>query len=241
MKRLAFLALTLVAACAGGTERPYRLPYGAGTEVTITADHTDHQRPREKMFDMRARQSGAVITAAAPGWVREIEDSKDSTSPTNNYVWIEHPLDYCQPVGGLTTQPNPPANCRTCPKGLGKCNEWTLYAHFQQGSVGQRVSPNQWVEEGQPIGLEGDVGCQQFSPPCTRHLHFTVFTIDRDATSAQNLPDVNGAYEFYAQTQEMFGDGRPERVPLFCTSAGLRLVRTGETHMPGACPPLVTQ
>lgn len=233
-------ALLLVAACSNPTERPYRLPYAAGTEVTITNDHIDHSTPDADMFDMRATDAGRLVVAAAPGWVREIEDSKDSSSSTNNYVWIEHPLDYCQPPGGITTMPAPPTECRTCPRGVGKCNEWSLYAHMEQGSVTSRVSLNQWVEEGQPIGVEGDVG---FTPcgngqrgDCGRHLHFAVFTIDRDALSATGLPTDDGDYEDYATFQEMFGDGRPERVPLFCTSAGLRLVRSGQTHVPGPCP-----
>jgi hypothetical protein len=222
-------------ACSNNTERPYRLPYANGVSVTIIADHEDHANPPEQMFDMRASQRDQVIVAAAPGWIREIEDSKGSTSNTNNYVWIEHPLDYCQPPeseppssGGFATE------CRSCPEGLRRCNEWTLYAHMRQNSVtatppsGAGLSEGDWVAEGQAIAVEGDVGCQQFTPPSTRHLHFTVFVFEQDSLLAQ--PSDNGDYEDYADLH-----GRPERVPLFCTSTGLRLVDTWQSYTPGPC------
>jgi len=230
------LVAVLIGACSPATERPYHLPYADGVEVQITADHTDHQNPPEQMFDLRATQPDQVLVAAAPGWVRFIKDGGNSQASTNNYVWIEHPLDYCQPSGS-----GPPGglagNCRNCPDGPGRCNEWTLYAHMRQGSV-QNAPPNgagldvdDWVSEGQAIGVEGDVGCQQFSPPCTRHVHFTVFVFEVDSGLA--VPSTNGDYEDYANT-----NGRPERVPLFCTDAGLRLPRTGDEHVAAPCPPL---
>lgn len=229
-------ALLVTAGCADNSEQPYRLPYANGVNVTITADHEDHANPPEKMFDMRAGEADQIIVAAARGWVREIEDTKDSASSTNNYVWIEHPLDYCQAAGS-----SPPGNgglateCRTCPDGLGRCNEWTLYAHMREDSVsaapplGAGLSVGDWVVEGQAIAVEGDVGCQQFSPPCTRHLHFAVFVFEEDSLLAQ--PSNNGDYEDYAALH-----GRPERVPLFCTTAGPRLVDTGLSYTPSACP-----
>jgi murein DD-endopeptidase MepM/ murein hydrolase activator NlpD len=227
--------VALVAACSPATQRPYRLPYADGVEVGITADHTDHQKPPEKMFDLRATEPDQVVVAAAPGRVRFFEDGGDSSSPTNNYLWIEHPLDYCQPAGGGAPG-GLAGNCRSCPQGLGRCNEWTLYAHLRQDSV-QDAPPNgaglaidEWVVEGQPIGVEGDVGCQQFNPPCTRHLHFTVFVFEID--SVLSTPSENGDYEDYAETNQL----RPERVPLFCTAAGLRLVQTGQEHVAGPCP-----
>lgn len=235
MRHLVFAALVLSAAC---TDRPYRLPYADGTRVTITADHTDHQNPPEKMFDLRATQSGQVLAAAAPGWVREIKDSGDSTATTNNYVWIEHPLDYCQPVDGFTSGPSPSSECRICSNGPGKCNEWTLYAHMAQNSVRgfAGLSEDDWVDAGQPIGIEGDVGftpcgSNAGQPLCGRHVHFTVFEIDRDTLAAQSVPSVNGDYEDYAAVF-----GRTERVPLFCTDAGYRYPRTGATHVAAPCP-----
>jgi hypothetical protein len=106
MRNLILAALVLAAAC---TERPYRLPYADGVEATITADHTDHKNPEEKMFDIRATQPSQVLAAAKAGWVREISDTGDSTSTINNYVWIEHPLDYCQPPDGFVPARRSPA------------------------------------------------------------------------------------------------------------------------------------
>ena len=230
-------AAALIVGCsAPPTERPYRFPYANGVEAEVTADHTDHQTPEEAMFDLRATQPDQVVVAAAPGWIRFIDDEGSSSSPTNNYVWIEHPLDYCQPAGRGTPD-ELVGNCRDCPEGLGRCNEWTLYAHMQEGSVrdappgGAGLDVDDWVNEGQAIGIEGDVGCQQFNPPCSRHLHFTVFVFEVDSLLA--TPSPNGDYEDYADMYE-----RPERVPLFCTDAGLRLVRTGEDHVAAPCPPV---
>ena len=233
MRILAFAVLLslFLSACSDSTKRPYRIPYVDGVEVTITADHIDHQNPPEKMFDIRATQPGQILAAAAPGWVREIKESGDSSASTNNFVWIEHPLDYCQPIGSITSSPTPPGECKTCPQGVGKCNEWTLYAHMEQNSVSgfANLSLNEWVEEGQAIGIESDVG---FTPG-GRHVHFAIFNIDRDSLAAQDVPSVNGDYEDYALVF-----GRPELVPLFCTAAGLRYPKTNDTHIAGPCPDL---
>ena len=234
-----FLLIALVVVGCGTTGQPYRLPYADGVEVTITVDHNDHTTPVAEMFDMKATQPNQPLAAAAPGWVREIKDTGGSSEPTNNYVWIEHPLDYCQPVSGLAGAPAPPSGCRTCPEGLGKCNEWTLYAHMAQNSVSgfAGLSEGDWVDAGQPIGIEGDVGftpCPDSTanqPLCGRHVHFTVFQIDRDTLAASQVPTVNGDYEPYANVF-----GRTELVPMFCTAAGLRAPQTGDVHVAGACP-----
>lgn len=248
--RFVLFAALLLSAC-GTAGQLYRLPYSNGTEVTITVDHTDHTTPTAEMIDMAATLPTQVLVAAADGWIREIKDtastniSSDPTA-TNNYVWIEHPLDYCQPPGnsrpgGIATQPG---DCRSCNEGLGKCNEWTLYAHMAQGSVrgsppnGAGLSEDQWVEAGTPIGIEGNVGFAPCSastagqPLCGRHVHFAVFQIDRDTVSGGTLsPSDDGDYEAYV---ELFG--RVELIPTFCTAAGLRDPVTGETHIASACP-----
>lgn len=216
--------------CDNPSGQPYRLPYVDGTEVTILVDHEDHTTPVADMFDMRATFPNQFLAAAAEGWVREIKDTGDSSASTNNYVWIEHPLDYCQPTTPEYERPSPPNSCKSCADGLGKCNEWTLYAHMSLGSVTfiAGLSENDWVDAGQMIGIEGDVG---FTPG-GRHVHFTLFKIDRDTISGGTLsPTVNGDYEPYA---DLFG--RPELVPLFCTSTGLAYPRTGDTHVAGPCP-----
>lgn len=236
----------LILTGCGTAGQLYRLPYADGVAVTITADHEDHQTPPEKMFDMRASQPNQVLAAAAEGWVRFIKDTGDSSEPTNNYVWIEHPLDYCQPlepVLGGAPQRGQGEDCRTCPDGVGKCNEWTVYAHMAEDSVraapplGAGLSENDWVNAGQAIGIEGDVGFTPCPPStagqplCGRHVHFAVFQIDRDTQAAQLTPTDEGDYEPYA---DIFG--RTELVPTFCTADGLRAPDTGDTHVAGPCP-----
>lgn len=218
---LSFFVVTVgLTAC---TKAPYRLPYVNGTEVEITQDHNTHTTPVAEMFDMRGTSPGATLAAAKSGWVRYVKESGNSNSSTNNYVWIEHPLDYCQPSGSA-----PPGNggiaqpCKTCSKGLGRCNEWSLYAHMEQNSVGPEVGD--WVTAGQPIGTESDVGFAD-----GRHVHFAVWVFEEESVLA--APTTNGDYEAYA---DMYG--RPEVVPLFCTSQGLRLPRKGNVHVAANCP-----
>ena len=223
-----------VSAC---TNAPYRLPYVNGTEVEITQDHKTHSTPTAQMFDLRATSANQVLAAAKAGWVRYIKDNGNSASATNNYVWVEHPLNYCQPAGSA-----PPgtggiaAPCKTCAKGLGRCNEWTLYAHMAQDSVTNDagLSVGDWVTAGQPIGIEGDVGFTpcgsgNTAPLCGRHVHFSVWKFEENSVLAQ--PSVNGDYEDYAALY-----GRPERVPLFCTTGGLRYPRQGDVHVAASCP-----
>ncbi|MEO3417328.1 M23 family metallopeptidase [Roseovarius sp. CAU 1744] len=227
-----FLSLCIItiglSAC---TETSYRLPYANGTEVEITADHKTHTTPEAEMFDLRGTMPEQTLVAAKSGWVRHVKESGDSSASTNNFVWIEHPLDYCQPAGsappgsGGIAQP-----CRTCPEGLGRCNEWTLYAHMKQNSVGPEEGD--WVAEGQPIGIESDVG---FTPG-GRHVHFAIWTFEKETSTA--VPDANGTYEDYiAHATQFLGlEGRPELVPLFCTSQGLRYPRQGDVHVAANCP-----
>lgn len=251
MRLILLLMLPVLVTACGTAGQLYRLPYTDGTEVTIVVDHTDHSTPTAEMIDMRATQPNQVLVAAAEGWIREIKDSATtnvSSDPqaTNNYVWIEHPLDYCQPPqnvrpGGITTGQS---DCRSCPEGLGRCNEWTLYAHMAPGSVtgnpptGAGLVIDQWVEAGTPIGIESNIGFAPCSaqtagqPLCGRHVHFTVFQIDRDTISGGTQPPTeNGDYEPYVTVF-----GRPELVPTFCTQVGLREPVTGETHVAAACP-----
>ncbi len=221
-----------ISAC---TQATYRLPYTNGTEVEITADHKTHSTPDAEMFDMRATSPNQVLAAAKAGWVRYIKDGGNSASSTNNFVWIEHPLSYCQPQGSV-----PPGSgglatpCVTCSKGLGRCNEWTLYAHMAQNSVTHDagLSIGDWVTAGQPIGIESDVG---FTPG-GRHVHFAIWTFEKDTSTAQ--PDDNGTYENYVDHAMQFLEleERPELVPLFCTSQGLRYPRQGDVHVAANCP-----
>lgn len=235
------LVLTFIAAC---TQKPYRLPYVNGTEVVILNDHNTHTTPVARMFDIRATAANTELAAAKAGWVRYIKDTGNSASTTNNYVWIEHPLNYCQPSGSM-----PPGSggltqsCQTCDLGLGRCNEWTLYAHMAQNSVvgGAGLSVGDWVTAGQPIGVEGDVGFTPCAPGvttplCGRHVHFTIWTFEKESSTA--IPSVNGDYKNYVDfATEFLGlEERPELVPLFCTTTGLRRPRQGDVYVAAGCP-----
>jgi predicted small lipoprotein YifL len=261
MRHLAIALMLIAAGALAGcgstgpfTEGLYRLPYADGVEVRITADDLDHGSPAKNMFDMAGVDTEQVLVAAAPGWIRFIEDGNDvGGNANNNYVWIEHPLDYCRPPAPGSVGSTGPTTCKTCPRGLGKCSEWTLTVHMRKDSVtaapplGAGLELNEWVEAGQPIGIEGAVGfvskapgqrCTdadfQANPLCGRHAHFNVFVFDADAEGADDAPTDNGDYESYADNLS----SRPERVPAFCTAAGLRFVRTGEVYVAAPCPDL---
>ena len=257
MQILTTIAMIIAVGALGGcgstgpfTAGLYRLPYANGVNVKVTADDLDHGSPAKNKFDLAATEPGKVLVAAAPGWVRFIEDGNDAGgNANNNYVWIEHPLDFCQPPASGSLGSTTPVNCKSCPRGLGKCNEWTLTVHMRKNSVtaapplGAGLGANAWVSAGRAIGVEGSVGtvfgpngrCTDADfmndPFCGRHAHFNVFVFDADAPGANNVPTVNGDYEAYASSLSQ----RPERVPSFCTQAGLRFVRTGEVHIAAPC------
>ena len=87
------LPVLLLAACAAGD---YRMPYADGTQVLVHHDHQTHSTPDARMYDISGVNSTNLVVAAAPGWVRWIEDGNtDVGSGNNNYVWIEHPHPYC--------------------------------------------------------------------------------------------------------------------------------------------------
>ncbi len=230
---LLFVCLVLT----GCTQTPYRLPYVNGTEVEVMQDHTTHSTPTAEMFDIRATSANQTLAAAKAGWVRFIKDSGNSSASTNNYVWIEHPLNYCQPPGSAAPGTEIAIPCKRCNKGLGRCNEWTLYAHMVEDSVtaaaGAGLSVGDWVTTGQPIGVEGDVGFTpcgaSVTPLCGRHVHFAVWRFEVDSLLAR--PSQDGDYEDYV---DMYG--RPELVPRFCTSTGLRYPRQGDVYVVADCP-----
>ena len=163
----------------------YRIPYGDGTAMSVGRDHHTHT-PIDR-FDLNAGQ-GTPIAAAASGWIRAIVDrhgmfpnpgdSVDingaqqadslehscgnndpantvvgSCATYNNYVWIEHPN-----------------------------GEYTKYTHFGTGTVqlpppaGFGWAVDQWIEAGQVIGLEGDIGQATSGDGVSPafHLHFEV-------------------------------------------------------------------
>lgn len=155
----------------------YRIPYADGSTVNVSNDHHSHS-PVDRV-DLVAG-TGTPVVAAASGWIRGIVDwhgnspnpgdgmSADSTvaqndalehacvdslttvqpscAAHNNYVWIQHPN-----------------------------GEWTKYTHMGTGTVslpppaGFGWSVGDWIEAGDTIGLEDDIGRAGGT-----HLHFEV-------------------------------------------------------------------
>lgn len=159
----------------------YRIPYEDDVDVFVSRDHHTHT-PVDRI-DMRV-EKGKEIVAAAGGWIRAIvehngndpnpgdgrdkngnpyddddlehgcqDDEDEDENPIensvipgfcsdyNNYVWIEHPN-----------------------------GEWTKYSHLGTGTVsGRDWEVGQWINAGEVIGLENDIGRAGNS-----HLHFEV-------------------------------------------------------------------
>lgn len=164
----------------------YRLPYADGTEVTVTNWHHDHN----VAYDMSAGL-GSEVVAAASGWIRAIVDhhghepgagdgldvqvppqlqddalehacgNNDPANTVwggncgwyNNYVWIEHPN-----------------------------GEYTKYSHLGTDTVSANWSEGDWIEAGEVIGLENDIGAASTAggEPGDRapHLHWEVAVPD---------------------------------------------------------------
>jgi hypothetical protein len=158
----------------------YRIPYPDGLLVRVTNDHHDHSPVNR--IDMRVGEDTPIV-AAAGGWIRAIVDhngnrpnpgdgldrngdpqddslehacvdlvAPDSSniensvvtgfcSHYNNYVWLEHPN-----------------------------GEWSKYSHFGTGTVrALGWDTAMWVDAGQVLGLENDVGRATGS-----HLHYEI-------------------------------------------------------------------
>lgn len=171
------------------SEGIYRLPYADDRVVVVTRDHHDHTPPNR--IDMAGVEEGYELVAAASGTIRAIVDrhgnspgagdglsadgsqSQDdalehsctddetvigSCSDYNNYVWIEHPN-----------------------------GEWTKYSHFGTGTVTDLDwEVGDWVEAGDTLGLEGDVGAAS-----GRHLHYEV-AVPADAEDETPFTDLGG-------------------------------------------------
>ncbi|WP_194408861.1 M23 family metallopeptidase [Microbacterium cremeum] len=164
----------------------YRLPYADGTALTVTDWHHDHN----VAYDMNAGL-GSEVVAAASGWIRAIVDhhgqepgagdgrdvqippqpqddalehacgNNDASSTVwggncgwyNNYVWIEHPN-----------------------------GEYSKYSHLGTRTVSANWSEGDWIEAGEIIGLENDIGAASTAGggPGDRasHLHWEVAVPD---------------------------------------------------------------
>jgi len=169
----------------------YRIPYVDGTDMRVSQDHHTHggDGGNKDRYDLNAGV-GTGITPAASGWIRVIVDfngnspgagdgvdingnPQDDTlehscgnnppentvvgscSDYNNYVWIEHPN-----------------------------GEWSKYTHFGTGTVTalgwtadlntQVVGAANWIEAGETLGLEGDVGQATNPNGPAYHLHWEI-------------------------------------------------------------------
>jgi hypothetical protein len=224
------LALLLVACAAG----EYRMPYADGTDVLVRNDHVSHSSPQARMYDISGMNRVNLIVAAAPGWVRWIEDGNSTVgSGHNNYVWIEHPYPYCptDPNSQIRGNwPGKPANyaetCTPCDRSY--CNEWTVYAHMLPGTATGHgplqagLSQGDWVEAGQLIGVEGQIGQATNWP----HLHWHVAPISPTVT-----PDADGAYEPWVAT--LFS--RPELIPVVCHDGVRSVIWRNTTYTASGC------
>ena len=179
---------------ASRSEGVYRVPYANGTTVRVSNDEGSHFPPNR--YDLVGTGGIGIyqVVAAAAGTVRRIEDGFGENRPNgdpcnNNFVWIAHPN-----------------------------GEWTKYTHMRQGSVNDaKLLEGQPVIAGQPLGLEGDVGCAH-----GQHLHFEVAVpIDPD-----NAVDADGF---------IIGGHERNRIPWICGIEGRRFV-AGQTVTAGPCP-----
>ncbi len=216
--------ILLMAGCAQGE---YRMPYENGTVVEVATDHVTHSSPKAYMYDLVAQNPAPVaIVAAAPGWIRFIEDSHEEPTNDNNYVWIEHPYPFCPVDARRADWPGKPANygstCIPCDRDF--CNEWTTYAHMTKNSVrgNAGLSEGDWVEAGDFLGYEDEVGVAS-----GEHLHWHVAVIPPDTQ-----PTFNGYYLEYVETTGL----QPEVIPIVCHEGGRSVLwRTG-SYTAAGCP-----
>ena len=218
-------ATLLLAACAQGE---YRMPYQDGTVVDVYKDHVTHSSPHAYMYDLIA-QNGAspAIVAAAPGWIRFIDDSHEEPTDDNNYVWIEHPYPFCPVDASRADWPGKPANydstCIPCNREF--CNEWTTYAHMSKNSVRDvaGLSEGQWVEAGDFLGYEDQVGMADIGA----HLHWHVAVIPPDTQ-----PTHNGYYLEYVDATGI----QPEVIPIVCHAGGQSVIWRFGVYTAAGCP-----
>jgi murein DD-endopeptidase MepM/ murein hydrolase activator NlpD len=121
----------------------YSFPYEAGTTVHVTNDADSHT-PANRI-DMSGTSGGPYkVVAAAPGEVMFVQDSHNVNGgcENNNYVWIKH-----------------------------SNGEWSKYSHvaYHSASVNAGIEVGDWVDAGQFIGIESDIGCASGD-----HVHFEI-------------------------------------------------------------------
>ena len=203
MMLLPFVLAVLQTAGAAPPLQPsggvYRLPYADGTQVKVFDDTRTHRpRPAIDLFAVGGRKPYRIVAAAA-GRVTAIQDGhgerqsgRAASECRNNFVWIAHPN-----------------------------GEWTGYSHMAKGSVtgAAKLKVGDWVDAGQLIGIEGDIGCSMLN-----HLHFEVAVFD-----SANPVDTGG---FPTGVE----GGKYSREPRFCTLAGA--LNKEEIHTARRCATL---
>jgi murein DD-endopeptidase MepM/ murein hydrolase activator NlpD len=228
----------------------YRIPYSDGTNVFVTRDHHTHAPARDRI-DMSAGE-GAEIAAAASGWIRGIVDhngqspnpgdglSADSTAAQDDS--LEHTCS--------NNNPDPEADPPEPPNPIiGSCGdynnyvwiehpngEWTKYTHFGTGTVqlpppaGFGWSVGDWVEAGQTLGLESDIGAASTASGEGQafHLHFEV--------ARPNNPDAGLQWSLRGG----FIQNAFNVVPLICdipdhSIDGVSVLETNESYTADAC------
>jgi hypothetical protein len=205
----------------------YRLPYADGTQVYVSNDFITHNP--DGRYDLRGQGGGPYsVVAAADGWIRYIVDHNTGhQTGDNNFVWIEHPVPYCQPQG--VTWPGKPANYdQTCVQCLGnRCNEWTKYSHMSANSTTEiaDLAEGEWVTAGTFLGYEDDIGHAH-----NDHVHFEVTKVDPDEPFGAEPEDIaNGmAWDWSG------GDwlGSPNVLPQICD---IGILYDGDTHVAAPC------
>jgi len=141
----------------------YKLPFSCGVQAKVTRAGSDHDNAID--FLIGAGSGGNdVVVAAQGGWVHRIDQNHTACCCDSSY----------QANRVILRHPN---------------GEYSYYVHIAANSV--VVSLNQWVEQGQAIATEGDVGysCASLGGGCAtryceipdsildyccEHLHFEV-------------------------------------------------------------------
>lgn len=224
VRRLLVVPILILAGCAQGE---YRMAYEDGTDVYVNRDHVTHSSPSAYMYDLEAQNATpARVVAAAPGWIRFIDDSHTEPTSDNNYVWIEHPYPFCPVDPTRSNWPGKPADyndtCIPCERDF--CNEWTTYAHMPKDSVrvDAGLSEGDWVEAGTFLGYEDEVG-----DAYGVHLHWHVAVIPPDTE-----PTHNGYYLDYV---DEIGK-QPELIPIVCHQNGPSVLWRNSTYTAAPCP-----
>lgn len=201
----------------------YRIPYVDGSDVAVWQDHHTHSPVRNRT-DI-AVGVGAEIVAAAGGWIRFIMDHNGDSfgrgdglahdTATVQDDSLEHaclnndpanPGDPPNPIfGGCTLHTN--YVWMEHPNG-----EWTKYSHFGTGTVqiDYGWSVGDWVDAGQVLGLEDDIGAARGNP--AHHLHFEVAIPNNPAATTLPLTSVKSGQINTSQATNL--------VPISCDGAG---------------------